>query len=202
MRLSNVHRGALSASALALAAALWSGCAPDPGGTLFGGATGAGTGAGTTSGAGGGGQGSTTGGAGGPGGAGGLGAGGLGTGGAGAGGAGGQGGASPACDLDGDGHDALACAGGTDCDDTDSAVNPSQTSYFDTPSPNVGFDYNCNGTEEPEFESVNCDGLFCENKQNVFLKSPVPCGETGPFGDCNSTLCQESNVTMMVQGCR
>jgi hypothetical protein len=111
----------------------------------------------------------------------------------------GTGGSGDCTDEDNDGEISVACDGGTDCDDTDNQVHPGQTEYYGTPHPNVGFDYNCSGMPEPEFEAISCSGLACEAKTNVFLQD-VACGATGSFGDCG-LLCDITNLTVKLREC-
>lgn len=128
--------------------------------------------------------------------------GGGGTGGAGGvGGAGGAGGGVVNCDVDRDNHDAMSPeCGGPDCDDTDPDVHPDQgLTWFDTPHPRVGFDWDCSGVEEKEIEAISCSGLGC-NKTNVFLEDAA-CGDPGSFGDCN-VLCMIMNPTTRLRRCR
>ncbi|WP_437874908.1 hypothetical protein [Sorangium sp. So ce513] len=105
----------------------------------------------------------------------------------------GSGGGGPVdCDVDRDGYRSTACEGGNDCNDENPLVHPGQPStFYDTPiSPGGGFDYDCSGKEEPEFEAVNCSNILplCAAKNNVF-QVDVPCGGRASFGDCNAT-CQ------------
>jgi hypothetical protein len=118
------------------------------------------------------------------------------------GGQGGQGGCADT-DKDNDMHVAVAC-GGTDCDDGDPSVFVGQAKFFEVARLNGSFDYNCNGVEEREFETVKCSGVACPVKTNVFLGDPMKleaCGATVAFGDCNG-LCQVMNVTTKLMRCR
>lgn len=109
---------------------------------------------------------------------------------AGTGGAPGSGGAGGCCDCDGDKVKAIGPCGGTDCDDTDANVFPGQTLYFDTPSKNRGFDYNCDNSLErdPGFTAfVNCNvilGLCDATKEGFFGTAPPACGVPGSWGMC------------------
>ena len=83
-------------------------------------------------------------------------------------------------------------------------VFPAQTNYFEEPRANGSFDYNCNMTEEREFETLNCSGSFC-SKTNVFLGDPMKpaaCGSMANFGDCSGVSCQASNLTVKLMRCR
>jgi hypothetical protein len=94
---------------------------------------------------------------------------------------------------------------GTDCDDEEPDVFPAQTSYFDKPRANGSFDYNCNMAEEREFETVNCAGVGCATKTNVFIgdsMNPAPCGSAANFGDCSGFSCQISNLVVKPMRCR
>ena len=90
------------------------------------------------------------------------------------------------CDDDNDGFAAIsdACTGGNDCDDSEPLARPDQTDYFSVPRNGGGFDYNCDGTDEPEIEYYACSGL-CSVKTNIFLQNQ-PCGQAAVFGDCES----------------
>ncbi len=62
--------------------------------------------------------------------------------------------------------------------------------YFATPSanPNVGFDYDCSGTPDPEFpDPVDCGLVSGSCDAGVgFLKMVPPCGAAGPWGSCHA----------------
>ncbi|WP_437630707.1 hypothetical protein [Sorangium sp. So ce854] len=105
----------------------------------------------------------------------------------------GSGGGGPVdCDVDRDGYRSTACEGGNDCNDENPDVHPGQPStFYSTPiSPGGGFDYDCSGKEEREFEAVTCSNVLplCGARDNVF-QVDVPCGGRAAFGDCNAT-CQ------------
>ena len=100
-------------------------------------------------------------------------------------------GGGPCCDCDHDGYPSKALCGGDDCDDADPVVHPGQTMYFATPSPNpnVGFDYDCSGTPDPEYPSpLHCNALMGVNCDAGvgFLNAVPPCGATGSWGSCQS----------------
>ncbi|WP_437775225.1 hypothetical protein [Sorangium sp. So ce1097] len=105
----------------------------------------------------------------------------------------GSGGGGPVdCDVDRDGYRSTACEGGNDCNDENPDVHPGQPStFYSTPIPTGGgFDYDCSGKEEREFEAVTCSNILplCGARDNVF-QVDVPCGSRAAFGDCNGT-CQ------------
>ncbi len=103
------------------------------------------------------------------------------------------------CDDDGDQYLSTACDSGTDCDDTNALVHPEQPgTYHERAAPEVGFDYDCSGAEEPETEFTSCEGL-CSPMTNVFLED-VACGQVGSYGDCSS-LCRPENLTTRVRRC-
>jgi hypothetical protein len=99
---------------------------------------------------------------------------------------GGTGGAC--CDCDHDGYLSKDLCGADDCDDHDALVHPGQTMYFATPSPNpnVGWDYDCSGTPDPEFPSpIDCGLVSGSCDAGVgFLGSVPACGAAGPWGSC------------------
>ncbi|MGK3960540.1 hypothetical protein WMF38_46720 [Sorangium sp. So ce118] len=105
----------------------------------------------------------------------------------------GSGGGGPVdCDADDDGYRSKACEGGTDCNDDNPLVHPGQPStFYGTPiTTEGGFDYDCSGAEEKEFQAVNCSNLLplCGAASNVF-QTDVPCGRRASFGSCSIT-CQ------------
>ncbi|WP_437730894.1 hypothetical protein [Sorangium sp. So ce1335] len=109
----------------------------------------------------------------------------------------GSGGGGPVdCDVDRDGYRSVACDGGNDCNDEHPDVHPNQPStFYGTPiSPGGGFDYDCSGTDEREFQAVQCSNVLplCAAKTNVF-QVDVPCGGRASFGNCNAT-CQFTPV--------
>lgn len=145
--------------------------------------------------------GSGSGGAGGIDGAGGMG----GWGGNGQAGGGGFGGAGPCDDPDKDMDGALdiACMG-TDCDDQDTNVFAGQVMFFETPRADGSFDYDCDGVEQREYETIKCSGLACTAKTNVFIgdpASPPACGLMASFGNC-SAFCLTSNLSVKPMRCR
>lgn len=102
---------------------------------------------------------------------------------------GGQGGC---CDCDGDDALAKSC-GGEDCDDSRDDIYPGETTYYDEPTPNNGFDWDCSGKADRDpalVVTVDCGliGLPCNQKEG-FLGTTVPaCGGTGDWGTCVGTL--------------
>ncbi|WP_437619173.1 hypothetical protein [Sorangium sp. So ce1151] len=107
----------------------------------------------------------------------------------------GSGGGGPVdCDADDDGYRSKACEGGNDCNDDNPLVHPGQPStFYGTPiALGGGFDYDCSGAEEKEFQAVNCSNLLplCGAASNVF-QTDVPCGSRTSFGSCSVT-CQFS----------
>jgi hypothetical protein len=122
---------------------------------------------------------------------------------------GGTGGAC--CDCDDDGYRSEALCAANDCDDHDARVHPGQTMYFATPSdnPNVGFDYDCSGTPDPEYPNpLDCNALMgadCDAGVG-FLNAVPPCGATGSWGSCISgsvpLTCQQHVIdSAMVSAC-
>jgi hypothetical protein len=118
-------------------------------------------------------------------------------------------------DADGDGHGNPATATrscspppgfvtvGDDCDDNDNRVFPGQTAFFTARRPNNTFDYNCSGTDEPQFPQ----GLSCTSGPGgcqtvgTWLGSTVPaCGRSGLQGAC-STTCTRVGTVSATQAC-
>jgi hypothetical protein len=116
--------------------------------------------------------------------------------------------APPVCDFDQDTYKAKgATCGGNDCCDTDNKAHPGQTSYFTQADACGSFDYNCNGTNDPEFAAnLKCGGtgaLGCTGG-SAFLGSDPGCGGSALYGTCvgNGLLaCQPGNEMTVTQGC-
>ena len=103
-----------------------------------------------------------------------------------------------ACDCDGDGALSEACQG-DDCDDNDPLAYPSQKSFFATPRGAAGFDYNCDGQSERQFDAATKCGalLSCsEGASDGFLGTLPACGETGTWGRCkvDGLLCVDEVI--------
>jgi hypothetical protein len=106
------------------------------------------------------------------------------------------------CDRDGDTFDSPSC-GGTDCDDTNGLVYPMEPTYYEEPTQPGGsnFDYDCSGTPDPKFDSIDCAALTlvnCESMSMHFLGPTAPaCGQKGPFGHCKTSgvMCIAQVVT-------
>jgi hypothetical protein len=112
---------------------------------------------------------------------------------------GGSGGADP-CDLDGDNHAAKGppCCG-DDCDDDDSNVFWGQDAYFAVPSKHRGYDYDCDGEEEPDSlqlfngtGTVTCSELVdCTTAKQGFKLPEATCGDDDQYFQCQLlTVCQ------------
>ena len=79
-----------------------------------------------------------------------------------------------------------ACA---DCDDADADVFLGQTKFFDKASLHLGFDYDCSGGVDRDFNVIDCGGLAltgCANKPDGYLQA-TPCGQKADFGGCKVT---------------
>jgi hypothetical protein len=121
-------------------------------------------------------------------------------------------------DRDCDGHGNMKCgiggagAGGEasydDCDDCDPNVFGGQAEYFPTErDAGVGYDYNCDGDQEHQYESITCGGgpvgLEGCGTMDVFLTGmPVNCGVLASFGDCGGLPCGTNNTQDKRQECR
>jgi len=115
------------------------------------------------------------------------------------------------CDKDDDKHldkSNPACgADADDCCDTDPRAHPGETSFWTTPDKCQSYDYNCDGTDEGEYNTnVACTsiaGIGCSG--NGFIGNDPGCGYSGPFGSCMGGLasCNPSYVNNPpTQGCR
>jgi hypothetical protein len=120
--------------------------------------------------------------------------------------AGGTGGAC--CDCDDDGYRSEALCAANDCDDHDPLVHPGQMMYFDTPSKNVGFDYDCSGAPEPQYpNAIKCSLLNGDCDAGVgFLNTVPPCGVAGQWGSCVAgslpLTCQDQVIeSAMISAC-
>jgi len=109
-------------------------------------------------------------------------------------GAAGEGGCS-ACDCDGDGHEAEEC-GGDDCDDQDRDVQPGQQNFFEAPRRGGGWDYDCDGEDEPGEQVIDCSGIpTCETMEYegfIAEDGDLDCGSLTDWGRCtlvNMVLC-------------
>jgi hypothetical protein len=116
--------------------------------------------------------------------------------------------APPVCDVDMDTYKAEGgvCAG-NDCCDTDNQAHPGQTSYFTAPDKCGSFDYNCSGSNEPQYPgNLKCGGTGATGCTggSAFIGAAPSCGMTGLYGTCvpNGLLaCQQGNEVPLAQGC-
>ena len=115
---------------------------------------------------------------------------------------GGSGGAID-CDVDKDdaGSAKPPCCG-NDCDDTNDAAVPGQTAYFTKPRAGNSFDYDCNGSDDPDDNQLfkhtgvlECGGATdCVNPPEGFVKG-TKCGS---MSMSDYRTCHLENVTMCV----
>jgi len=112
------------------------------------------------------------------------------------------------CDVDMDTYKAEgATCGGNDCCDTDNQAHPGQTSYFTAPDKCGSFDYNCSGSNEPQYPgNLKCGGTGATGCTggSAFIGAAPSCGMTGLYGTCvpNGLLaCQQGNEVSLAQGC-
>jgi hypothetical protein len=106
------------------------------------------------------------------------------------------------CDFDQDGYKAVAC-GGDDCCDQDNRAHPGDTSYFTSPDECGSFDYDCDGTQEPEFAEVNCMLGLLSCSGDGFDKTPPACGVVATFDRCDlGLLTCNTSPSQVAQGCR
>ncbi len=100
--------------------------------------------------------------------------------------------AGVACDFDQDGalRNDPPC-GGTDCDDGDARVYLGQTAFFETPRASGGYDFDCNGSDEPQ-AATSC---LCSGTALLVPGGPGGCGMTGPIRKCfQFFVCQFSDT--------
>jgi hypothetical protein len=116
--------------------------------------------------------------------------------------------APPVCDFDQDTYKAKgATCGGNDCCDTDNKAHPNQASFFTQADACGSFDYNCNGTNDPEYPAnLACGGtgLTGCTGGSAFIAADPGCGNSGLYGTCvaNGILaCQPGNEMTVTQGC-
>ena len=118
--------------------------------------------------------------------------------------------APDAADVDGDGYHPPA-----DCDDLDALVYPGQAAWFDKPSQRRGWDYNCDGVEQPQLTAMShCWGggtaAQCLQRQLGWLRAPAPgCGETaewvvscGVGSGSGGPWCTVDSKKSRIQACR
>jgi hypothetical protein len=106
------------------------------------------------------------------------------------------------CDCDRDGHLAETCEGGDDCDDLDADVFTGQEGYFTAPRKQDGYDYNCDGDDEHQFDEITCLPVSCDTSAEGFVGTVPDCGDPGTWGSCsNDALCSQPTGSK-TQGCR
>jgi hypothetical protein len=85
-------------------------------------------------------------------------------------------------------------AGPYDCDDADPVVHPGQTMYFTSPRSGGSFDYDCNGTDDPQYTrtgGVSCSGTgtVCTSTPGGWAGDTVPaCGTVAQMQVCTYTM--------------
>ena len=110
-------------------------------------------------------------------------------------------GGEPCTDRDRDSVD--SCNG--DCDDGQREVFTGQKTYFDTPTRKGGFDYDCDGEEQPEYPSLaecRAAGAGCEGDG---WRDVVPaCGQEATLMRCEKTgqKCSARPAGRQTQHCR
>jgi len=94
---------------------------------------------------------------------------------------------------------------GTDCCDSDSNTNPSQTNYFTSADNCGGWDYNCNGSVETYYtnlyKEIAC--IIDERCVNCNCNGPMTpdCGSQGWYATSLSS-CQNCGSSLYTQRCR
>lgn len=96
---------------------------------------------------------------------------------------------------------------GLDCADMDPNANPDQEAFSDVrhaggPGQPPTFDWNCDGTEEPEHaNAITCSIEACDSGEGWL--DPLPeCGQPGRWGRCTTGCTEEVLEPARVQRCR
>lgn len=97
-------------------------------------------------------------------------------------------------DADGDGYDACE-APGADCNDNNPDVHPNQTSFFTSPDPLTGWDYNCNGSVE---KHITGPIAWCPNGGYTRISD---CGEA-LYWRSYGLFCMSTDYYEGLQSCR
>jgi hypothetical protein len=108
------------------------------------------------------------------------------------------------CDQDGDGHAARGGCEGDDCCDTDARAHPGDLVYFDAEDACGSFDYDCNGTDDPQYPVANCQlDFFGGACGGDGFAATTACGATADYTTCSYAVfgCNTSSATR-TQGCR
>lgn len=120
--------------------------------------------------------------------------------------------ATPAC-IDGDSDGAFiagqanaSCPGTVDCDDGDARARPGQEGFFETPRASGGFDFNCDGRDEPYNATLGgaCRDDWFECVGTGWATTVPACGATGTWHVCEPTNwgCMEASSMETVMPCR
>jgi hypothetical protein len=114
-------------------------------------------------------------------------------------------------DQDGDqfqvvGVPGSVCGETLDCDDRDQFAYPGQPEFFITERTSGGFDYNCDGTEEPIDTTTGSDCGWdwwdCEGTGWID-GGPPACGQQGTWHVCEDDGgCRETERMMVTMACR
>jgi hypothetical protein len=107
------------------------------------------------------------------------------------------------CDLDQDGYRSKeGSCGGNDCCDYDSRANPGDTSFYTSADSCGSYDYDCNGSDDPEYAKVNCTiGVLVCNGSG-FDDDPPACGVKAQFDACNLGVGCYTTKGNAAQACR
>jgi hypothetical protein len=107
------------------------------------------------------------------------------------------------CDLDQDGFKSTkpGCDG-TDCCDNDARTHPGEQAFFTAADACGKFDYNCDGTDEPQFAKVNCMLALLACTGSGFDKAPPACGAVATFDACNLGIGCYTSQSQQAQSCR
>lgn len=120
--------------------------------------------------------------------------------------------AVPCTDRDEDGYLAVGIpgsdCGAIDCDDADDRVFPGQQNYYDQEAAGGGFDFDCNGIEEPLYTQVGGEctgdwwGTSCSG--TGYYNGVPDCGQVGQWHSCadQDGECREVSASDRPMPCR
>lgn len=116
----------------------------------------------------------------------------------------------PCLDSDMDGFmivnvDGATCGPELDCDDAEPNAFPGQIDFFDVPAASGGFDYDCNGVEEPQdtTQGGTCESDWWECIGSGWNGDVPACGVEGTWHTCEDVNgCTETSSFATRMPCR